>query len=403
MSMPSKMEKAMVQITLDHPFFADVMMKYPITPRTDIPTLAVNKRGQMFYNPDFIESLPVPQIVWGICHEILHVVDLHSLRVGDRDKKLFNYAADAWINDTLRACNIGQAIPHTVNIPGSKDRTVEEIYDSLPKDPRGNGKGQGQGSGGSGQGESDSSDDQDNDDQDDGQPDDNKGIGDDILDDGEPMSEAEAKQISTEAMVNIAQAAQSAKMRGDMPAPLQKYIAERLAVKTPWHEHLEKYMMGRAKQDYKWNRPSRRYVSQGMYLPALRPEPTLGEVVIQVDISGSVSAREIEHYNGHLQRIIEQCHPEKVHVIYTDTEVQHYDEFTPEDYPVEIGYRSGGGTDMRAGFDFINDMGITPEVVITLTDGYTPFPGETAYPAVWCISNESITAPHGESIHFEVT
>ena len=99
--------------------------------------------------------------------------------------------------------------------------------------------------------------------------------------------------------------------------------------------------------------------------------------------------------------IVELCHPSKVHLIYTDTEVQHYEEFeNPED--MEIVFHSGGGTDMRAGFKFIEDKGIDAAVVVTLTDGYTPFPAEeTDCSAIWCISSDK-KSPTGETIHFSM-
>lgn len=374
----SKLEKAKVQITLDQPFFAHILFKYPLTERTDIPTLAVDRRGRIFYNPDFVESLTVPQIVWGICHEILHVVDMHALRMGHRDPKAWNYAGDAWINDVLDDCKIGTRIEKTVNMPGSKDDTVENIYDKLPQSP--NGKGQGQGGG---QGQQD-----------------NSGIGDDIIDEG-PISETEASAIASQIKVDIAQAAQSAKMRGNLPGKLAQFVSDTLASKTPWYEILEKYMVGQTKQDYRWNRPSRRFMSQGLYLPSIQNQPSMGPLGIQVDISGSVSEQEIKHYNGHMKRIIELCHPEKVVVMYTDTSVQHVDEFDQGD-EVNINFYSGGGTDMRAGLQYLEDNGIEVDCLVTLTDGYTPFPdGDTSYPAVWCISSD-VVSPTGETIHFDM-
>jgi predicted metal-dependent peptidase len=58
---------------------------------------------------------------------------------------------------------------------------------------------------------------------------------------------------------------------------------------------------------------------------------------------------------------------------------------------------------MCAGFDYLEANGIDVDVVVTLTDGYTPFPEQTSVPSVWCISNKDIKSPIGESIHFELT
>lgn len=385
MSHVTKLDKAKVAIGLDHPFFASILYKRQLVKRDDIPTLAVSNRGTIYYNPQFVESLTVPQLVWGLCHEVGHVICQHATRRGSRDHKKWNYAGDAWINDTLDSCNVGQRIPNTVDMHGSKDKTTEQIYDELPDNPNSQGQGQGQGKG-----------------QGSGEYMDGDGMGDDILEEGAPLSEAEKNEIEAQAKIDLAEAAQVAKAKGKLPGALAEFVSDILNPKTPWHEILERYMTDMAKGSYSWARPNRRFMSQRMYLPSVGRIPKLGEVVIQVDISGSVTKKEIAYYNGHLKRIIEQTHPEKVHVIYTDTQVQHHDEFdNPED--VQISFYSGGGTDMCEGFRYIDEKGIDPQIFVTLTDGYTGFPEQTPCPAIWCISSD-ITAPDcaGESIHFDM-
>jgi len=143
----SKLDKAKAQIVLDHPFFASILLKRKLTPRNDVPTLAVNARGDIFYNEKFIDGLTVPQVVWGLCHEIGHVVGQHALRKKHRSHKKWNYAGDAWINDMLDDCGVGQRIPNTVDMQGSKDKTTETIYDELPDGGDGGDGGDGDGGG----------------------------------------------------------------------------------------------------------------------------------------------------------------------------------------------------------------------------------------------------------------
>jgi predicted metal-dependent peptidase len=124
----------------------------------------------------------------------------------------------------------------------------------------------------------------------------------------------------------------------------------------------------------------------------------MGEVVVQVDVSGSISKQELAYYNGHLSRIIEMCRPEKVHVIYTDTEVKKHMEFDCGE-EVSLEFFSGGGTDMEAGFDFCAEQGIEPVVFVCLTDMYTSFTAEPTFPVIWCASSD-VVAPYGETIPF---
>lgn len=382
MTQVTKLDKAKAQLVLDHPFFASILLKKPLTADNSIPTLCVNARGAIRYNEKFINSLSVPQIVWGLCHEIGHVIGQHAMRKKHRDHKKWNYAGDAWINDMLRDCHVGEAIPNTVDMPGSKDKTTEQIYDELPDNGGGNGSGSGDGDGSGNDSAFDN------------------GLGDDI--NYEDMTEDQIKEIEAQVKVEIAQAAQAAKARGKLPGRLAEIVTEILSVKTPWYDILTRHMSEHIKQEYKWTRPNRRFIGEGTYLPSINNTPSMGELVVQVDVSGSISQRELAYYNGHLSSIIRQCEPTKVHVLYTDTQVQRHDEFEQGE-EVKLEFFSGGGTHMPAGFTYLSERNITPNVFVCLTDGYSSWEINEVldYTVIWCISS-NIVPPYGETIHFEM-
>jgi predicted metal-dependent peptidase len=381
MAQASKLDKAKAQIVLDHPFFASILLRRPLIKTDSVPTLAVDARGRIYYNENFLNTLTVPQIVWGLCHEVGHVIGQHAVRRGSRNPRKWNYAGDAWINDTLTDAKVGDPIPQTVNMPGSKDDTVENIYDKLPDGDDGSGRVPGGGDGGGDQG----------------------GMGGDVIygdgeNGGKPLTADEVREIEGQIKVEIAEAAQAAKMRGKMPGKLAEIVADLLEVKTPWYEILERHCVSRVQQGLSWRRPNKRFVD--VYLPSTDKLPQMGELVVQIDVSGSISKTELAYYNGHLSRIVEQCRPSKVHVLYVDTQVQRHDEFDcGED--VKLEFFSGGGTDMPVGFDYLAEQGIEPDVFVCLTDGYTPFGDDPGFPVVWCISSD-IEAPWGENVHFEM-
>jgi predicted metal-dependent peptidase len=361
------LDRAKVSIVTQHPFFASILMKRQLIEDNTIPTAAVDQRGQIYYNKEFVEKLSVDELVFLLCHEVGHVIGQHSSRVGTRNRKKWNIAGDAWINDMLKAAGIGQFITGGVDMPGSKDTTVDEIYNKLPDDPNG----------GNGPG----------------------GVGDDLIQRGSALSDEEATRIDAETRVEIAQAAQAAKAQGKMPGALANIIADLIDPGTPWYEILERYMTSFSSGDYTWARPNRRFL-QHAYLPSTGKVAEMGEVVIQVDVSGSISKLELDHYNGHMARIISQCSPTRVHVLYVDTAVCKHEIFEQGE-EVALQFFSGGGTDMEAGFAYIESEGIDPEVFVCLTDGYTDFHPENApdYPVVWCISSD-IQAPYGDNISF---
>ena len=63
----------------------------------DIGTMATDGRS-VWFNPDWCEGHGVEKTMGVIAHEVLHVVNKHHLRRGERDAELWNVAADLLIN-----------------------------------------------------------------------------------------------------------------------------------------------------------------------------------------------------------------------------------------------------------------------------------------------------------------
>ena len=200
--------------------------------------------------------------------------------------------------------------------------------------------------------------------------------------------------------MDIAEAAQAARMQGKLPAHLERLVDQILAVRTPWYDILSRFMENVSNQDYSWSRPNRRFVAGGMYLPSMRNEATMGEMAIMVDTSGSVSAKELALFGGHINRVLETCKPEKLHVIYADARVNKHVEFTPDDFPITLEAIGGGGTDFRPAFDYLEEHGIEPACAIYLTDMYGDFGEERDYPVLWAAITDRV-APWGETVHVE--
>ena len=360
-----KISKAKTQIVLNHPFWAVILLKRELILDYSVPTAAINKRSQIKINPAWAKDFTVQQLMFLMCHEVGHEMFDHINRRNHRDAKRWNYAGDAVINDLLKQCQIGEFIEGGVDMPGSMDKTADKVYNELPED---NGQG--------------------------------GGIGQDIDDSGDPMTAEEIDQHTAQVQVELAQAAQAAKMAGKLPGVLEKMVSDILAVKTPWQDILERHMVSFVRGDYTWSRPNRRFMSAGYYLPSTGQKQSMGTIVLVVDVSGSVTKREMAYYGGHFARIVELCHPEKVHVIYVDTQVQTHVEFNQGE-EVSLQYDGCGGTHMPAAFDWAAKEGIDPDVMVFLTDGATDFGDAPGYPVVWCISSDKV-ADHGETVHFDM-
>lgn len=360
-----KILKAKTQIILKHAFWAETVCRYDIALDEKVPTCAVNSTGHITLNPKWGETLTADNLIFLFCHEASHVLFQHFVRRGARDPGKWNYCGDAIINDLLIESKVGVFIDGGVLMPGAKSKYTEQLYD------------EDDGQGGKGGG-------------------DIGGIGEDMSDEKGDSSEA----AEAEAKIALSKAIASAKMRGQLPGGLEKFAISLLESKVPWYDQLEEFMVAFTKGEYTWRRPNKRFAHMGHYMPSVGNIARMGEVVLQVDVSGSISEAELTAYNGHVKRIVAECTPSKVHVLYVDTQVVQHDIFE-EGEEVELKFRSGGGTDMPAGFAYIEDEGITPDVFVCLTDGYTPWGEPQDYPVVWCISSNA-KPTHGKHITFSL-
>jgi len=370
--------KVRTRLVVDYPFFASVMLRKELRWTQDLPTAGISPTGTIYINPAFFCKLSVEQGVFLMAHEAMHYLSCHFLRLGPRDAKKWNWATDAVINEILKQANVGEFIPEGVELPGAEKRNAEDVYAHMPESPEGGG----------GPGE--------------------HTLAGDILPgegagkDGKaspPMTSEQAGAIEAQAKLDAAQARRAAKMMGKMPAALERFVDQLVNVVTPWHSILERYMHSFRLDDLSWSRPNKRYRALGMYLPGKNYVPEMGTVVIGVDTSGSIGPDELKHFGGHVKRILEDCRPEKVYVVYCDAAVNRVDEFEAAD-DLEMHCVGGGGTAFRPVFQWVEEQGISPDVLVYLTDlhGDTNFKAPP-YETLW-VSTGSHDAQFGVVIPY---
>ena len=271
-----KVSKAKALLILDHPFFGTAVSRRPIKYGDAVPTAGMTATGQMMLNPAWVEPLTVKQIMFLLAHEAMHYMLAHALRRKHRNHNAWNVACDKVINDTLIDAGVGDFIDGGVTLADGRNYASEELYDEADDDCNG----------GIG-----------------------KDVGDIVDDNGVPLDDAQVKQLEAQAKIETIQSAKLAKQSGKLPSSIERIVDEMVNVITPWHEKLERYMSSKVKDGYSWNRPNRRFVGQGMYLPGYDYVPRMGEIVLAVDTSGSLDSKELAYFNAHINRILETCLP----------------------------------------------------------------------------------------------
>jgi predicted metal-dependent peptidase len=181
-----------------------------------------------------------------------------------------------------------------------------------------------------------------------------------------------------------------------MSANIQRLVEEILTPKIVWQDVLRRFMQRAKTTSRTWARPNRRFVSQGLYMPSASGE-TMGDLVVAVDCSGSISSRVIDEFAAEVRSIQESTSPAALHIIYFDARVCHHDSFGPDD-TIHIAPRGGGGTAFSPVVRHIQEQNIQPAACVFLTDLYSnDFGSAPDYPVLW-VSNGAKRAPWGEVV-----
>ena len=369
-TLKTRLAKAKTSLILEHPFVGAIALGMPHTYQEGIGTACTNGK-RVLYDPKFVSDLTDDQLKFLVAHECMHPMLEHNFRRQSRDPKRWNMAADYVINQLLTDEGVGAFIEGgclNKALYDAGNGVSEHIYTLLPEGGDGDGGG---GMGGTGQ----------------------------DLEDGEGTAQDQAQQ-SAEWRVKVAQAAQAAKMMGKLSVGMARLVDAILNPTVDWRDVLQRFVTKHKTDERSFSRPNRRFLSQGLYMPS-RSGEVMGPIAFLVDCSGSVDDRQLAQMAAEMRTVHEDLRPEKLHVVYFDSEVSHYECYGPDD-SLDIRFHGGGGTDVRAAFNYLEAEGHADDVVCTvvLTDGYTPYPDSCHYPLIWAMTTD-MNAPFGE--HCRVT
>ncbi len=144
--------------------------------------------------------------------------------------------------------------------------------------------------------------------------------------------------------------------------------------------------------DYSYRRPSRRAAAvRGVILPALR-RPAV-DVAVVCDTSASVSDELLAVAVVEIDGIVRAAGTRAVTVLACDDAVQATTRVVAPDDLVLIG---GGGTDLGVGLGAAAELTPRPDLVVVVTDGFTPWPeGPPTAPVVVALlpTDDGLPAP----------
>lgn len=376
---------------------------------TDGKTISVN--WKYISESEKYKDMSVDNLIFVICHEIGHLLNLTVDRRGGRHHKFWNFATDYSINsDLINNCD-GHGKPKPIgemyysdklitpeNPKGQawlydekyKNMTCEQIYEKLieefKKDHGGKTPEQVE------QEMSDAVDEWLKSHCQGGQLDDH--IPQDSMD--------ETDKGRVKAQVEAVQKQMGGQQAGKTDSFLERAF-EFLFQEPPfdWRGFLNNYLKAFLKSDFTWKKPSRRSWGGGYILPGSNTDKHI-KLGIAIDTSGSVGDKEVHEFLAHIAKIMHSfksfdidvwCFSTKVH----EETLKNYTK-TSQDQIKNYELASLGGTEIKSNFRWIEDNKKKYDVFICLTDGYD-YIDDLRFdycPVIWGITgNDNFQNPSG--------
>ena len=405
------------------PFVGGLLMRLDLVPVSDCRLdTAATDGDRIFVDIDFYASLDGDERLFVLAHEAWHCALVHFARRQGRDPLLFNAAADLEIHFVLtdEGLKAPFVLPHD---PSWKGLSAEEIYERLvqaaksaakPREEgresahiKGNGgsfdkhldsgaragiENEGAACGGN-EGRAASGA--------------NEGTGKaggktakGFDPDYSPYVKAGAAERCRGRVVSAVQIYQ--RMKGDLPAGIEKRVAAVLKPELNWRELLAQFVTSCYGGSRRWLPPARRHVWQGLYLQSQRSERL--RAVVAIDTSGSTQG-DLAKFFSELTSLLGTFGSYELTVIQCDAEVgkvETFDDANPPDPNREWKATGGGGTDFRPVFDYVEKHPeLDPNLLVFFTDGYGDCPERPPrYPVMWLLTRNGKEQPWGRNVKF---
>jgi predicted metal-dependent peptidase len=372
----TKLGAARTRLILEHPFIGALVMHLPLVPADArwCPTVATDARA-LYYNPAYIAGLTLGQSQFVLAHEAMHCALGHLARCSHRSRRRWDVACDHAANWLL--AEEGLKPPPGVDIhPDFRGLAAEEIYPLVPPDTSElpldrhlydehstAAEGRAHGSGGT---------------------------------PPATLVPREQAELARRWQGRMVAAAQQARRAGRLSSSWLRLIDELIQPQLPWRQLLARYVMNAARDDYSFQRLSRR---EG---EALLPRLAGGEVNLHIvmDTSGSIHDDELKQFAAEVDALKGQISARvTLHACDERLDPRGPWSFQPWEavvLPRELG--GGGGTRFSPVFEWVANQCLRPDLLVYFTDAEGEFPRSApGYPVVWLVKGGG-RVPWGERI-----
>ncbi len=206
----------------------------------------------------------------------------------------------------------------------------------------------------------------------------------------------------------VADAARAMELRdhdghgGLVPAFAQRMLEALRRPQIDWRTILQNFVQEEI-TDYSFSPPDRRFGDSDFFLPDFNePEETVRDILFMIDTSGSMTDAMVTAAYSEIKGAIDQFGGRLQGWLgFFDAAVIPPEPFADVETFRRIAPKGGGGTSFHVIFDHVAQhmRDALPASIIILTDGYAPYPEESAtlgVPVLWLLNNDEVEPPWGK-------
>lgn len=426
----TKLSAARTRLILEKPFLGALVMHLPLVAAGPWCRTTGTDAKAFYYNPEFIAPLDLDQTQFMLAHEALHCALGHFARRHHRMKHRWDVACDHAVNLLLAAEgmkapegalfnrlyeNLTAEEIYPLIQQGSSEKTLDHhLFDGMGDEDQGKGEGESdveQTAGGGRQGEQRQSGESGGGRERRGggqgkeeQPEQDAGLDEESRERPSRLQQrppdepglSEKEEMAAQWRQRLASVAQQARQAGRLGESWMRVLDELLQPKLPWRMLLARYMMSMARDDYSFQRPSRR--EGEALLPSLYSDEV--NVVVALDTSGSVSDEEMREFVGEIDALKGQVRA-RVTLHACDERLSEHGPWVFQSWdPLALprAVSGGGGTRFTPVFEWVERDNLRPDLLLYFTDAEGEFPPHApAYPVIWLVKGKA-DVPWGQRI-----
>jgi len=375
-----KISQAKAKLLVDYPYFGTLASKLELVCSDNIETFRGDGK-KLEYSQDFLQNATLSELEFVLANGAMHISLAHESRKNGRSGWLWQMATDMAINDML--LQNGLDMPY-----GAQYRKrfagmyAEEIYAELKSDMLREEENLDY--------EAEDAEDVQNEQKNKENSQQNK------LTPQEELTQLQEELLHEQLMAEEAISLLTRESKkGEAPLQIERFFTIDFLGKIDWRDELKSAIDRYFKDDYTLLPPSKKLISQGIYLPSNVSQTF--RIVVAIDSSGSVDETLLSEFLSEVNFLMSMVTRYQIELLVCDEKIQEHKTFTSGE-ALTCKVKGGSGTDFRPVFAFAAREFDDVKLLLYFSDLQGIFPHEPPNYEVKWVSHKQEEVPFGTVI-----